>query len=130
MIRRSTARKERSEFARRLASWMALAGLNDNDLAQVVGVEAMTVSRWRRDINQPTTDRWPLLASALGVDVEEIAKLLLGVTLLPADVQVLAERLAALPPRQRAQVVAQIDGLLQGEDRHLNGLAVAAQPTA
>jgi transcriptional regulator with XRE-family HTH domain len=108
-------------FTRQLKAWMALADLDDTALAQAVGVSAASVGRWKNGINTPAIDRWPALATTLNVEEAEIAKLLVGVELLPPDVQAVGQLLAKLPLSHRQRVVQQIDRLIEEEERRLQG---------
>ena len=118
-------------FSRQLRVWMAAENVTANDLAAAVGVEPMTVYRWRSGVNAPVPEWWDAIAEALRIDRAEIARLLLGVDLLPPDVQAFAEVLAKLPAKRRLEIVRQVDNLIQGEGReHIEHKVVCAQVVA
>lgn len=101
--------RPRSAFARQLDAWMALADLNDTQLARKVRVSKMTIGRWRLGRNVPRPEKIPALARALNVTEDEIRQLIRPIDLLPADVRSHADTLAALPPERRKDVLRQLD---------------------
>ncbi|SFV32950.1 XRE family transcriptional regulator [Hyphomicrobium facile] len=61
------------EFGRSLAGWRTSAGFPQQaDLAQRIGAAQQTISRWERGESRPRVTQIPALASALGVDSDEV----------------------------------------------------------
>lgn len=58
-----------SPFNERLRAYRKAAGLKQEDLAVQLGVSAAAVSLWETDKAQPSIDRLPKLAAALGITV-------------------------------------------------------------
>jgi len=103
-------------FSRQLRIWMAAENVTANDLAAAVGVEPMTVYRWRSGQNAPIPEYWDAIAQTLGVERGEIAKLLIGVRILGPRAQDIADRLDALPAATQREAVALIAEMLDRLD--------------
>ena len=128
MVKRGRIKRRETAFTRQLTAWMVLAGLDDEALAKAVGVSIMAVSRWRNNVNTPTIEKWGLIADALDVERDEIAKLLIGVQLLPPRVQEVAEDIARLPARRQREAVTAIHELLDRLDVQVGEREGGAEP--
>lgn len=65
----------KSYFGKRLKLARVRAGLKQRHIAEVVGVEPSTVSRWETGDDSPDDDRLGDIARAVGVSVEELVGL-------------------------------------------------------
>jgi transcriptional regulator with XRE-family HTH domain len=56
-----------------LASWRRANRLTQDALGDLLGVEAMTVSRWENGSSLPRTKLWPKIREVTGVTPEQLA---------------------------------------------------------
>jgi len=83
-----------------------------DDLGRAVGVTKETVYRWRAGNFPPEPDRWAVIAQALEISYNDIAKLLINVRLLGPRAQDIAERLDSLPDDIQPEAARAIHALL------------------
>jgi transcriptional regulator with XRE-family HTH domain len=63
---------------RRLVDARKRAGRNQEDVADIVGVDRTTISKWERDESTPHPNQRPAYAEALGISLTELAAMLSG----------------------------------------------------
>lgn len=56
-----------------LASWRRTKGITQGTLGELLGVEAMTVSRWENGSALPRPKLWPKIKDVTGVTPEQLA---------------------------------------------------------
>ena len=57
---------------KRIKYWRKRRGMTQQDIAKIIGVTNMGVSRWERGENMPSLDHAMMLADLLKVSVEEL----------------------------------------------------------
>lgn len=65
-------KRKRSVLQSRIAQIREQRGMTQSDLAEKLGVDKTAVSHWENGVSNPSSDRIPMIASALDVPVSDL----------------------------------------------------------
>lgn len=85
-------------------------GMTQEELAEIMGVDAMSISRWERGTRFPRGRRLPLLAQTLKCSVSDLYRE-------PSDLVSLDSMLVDTPKPLRKQIEAVIKAMKEGAEK-------------
>jgi len=109
--------KPRPKQGARLVALRKKAGLSQTELAKAIGLPQTTIAHWEQSSTPPRSEALPLLAKALGVDIDDILggsdSALARNTGPVGRVQKVFDEVRRLPRRQQERVLDIVVGYIE-----------------